>query len=110
MPRVSGYPLSGPWQGRDGWGSVGKGCFPSAASPPPPLRGSQQVVATWVWLQVPLWWVTGWVSPIRVWKGGGVRVLGLGDHLGGLTLVLRASLLALAFHNTLNGQVNKLMG
>lgn len=50
------------------------------------------------------------MSPIRVWKGGGVRVLGLGDHLGGLTLVLRASLSALAFHNTLNGQVNKLIG
>lgn len=51
--------LSWPWV-RTGWGGMGRamwgrGCFPSAvASPPPLLHGSQQVVTTWVLLQVPL--------------------------------------------------------
>lgn len=50
--------LSGPWV-RAGRGGMGRAMWGEAASPlrpllPPLLHGSQQVVATWVLLQVPL--------------------------------------------------------
>lgn len=38
MPRVAGYPLSGPWQGRDGWGSVGRGLLPFCGLPSPTVE------------------------------------------------------------------------
>lgn len=85
---MAGYPLSGPWQGRDGWGFVGRGLLPLCGLPSPTVAwltagcsnlgfaSSSSLVGPRV----------GVPHQVGVWKGDGVkRVWGLADRLVGPT-------------------------